>query len=96
MRFELKTLIFDIICAILFIGIGLFYFNIINVILPVKIISFGLFVIFMFYFGIYRNHNYTENAFKNQGRLDIDKGKVISNLDVLEQTIDKNTKGVEE
>ena len=84
MRFELRTLGFDIICLILFILIGLLYFNVITVIFPVKAISFGLYVIFMGYFGIYRNHNYSEEAFKEQGRLDIEKGRTISNLDVSE------------
>ena len=37
------------------------------------------------YFGVYRNHNYTEAAYKNQGRMYIDQGKMASNLDVFEQ-----------
>ena len=95
MRFEERTLIFDIICLIAFIVLGFVCFT--NLLpLSVKIILFGLSILTLCYFGIYRNHNYTEDAFKEQGRLDIDKGRVISNLDVSEQKIDDNVKGVEE
>ena len=96
MRFELRTLIFDIICVILFIIMGLFYFNVITTSLSVKAIVFILCVIGLGYFGIYRNHNYTPDAFLRQGQLDIDKGRVISNLDVSEQTVADDVKGVED
>lgn len=96
MRFELKTLIFDIICALVFIGLGLIYFNAIIVILPVKIIAFGLAVVLIGYFGIFRNHNYTKAAFENHGQFLIKKGKVISNLDVTEQAWAGEQEGVED
>ena len=47
------------------------------------------------YFGIYRNHNYTEEAFREQGKLDVDKGRVISNLDIAEQKIPEGMQEVE-
>lgn len=95
MRFEQRTLLFDIICLVAFIILGFICFtNLLT--LPVKAILFGLSVLTLGYFGIYRNHNYTEDAFKEQGKLDIDKGRVISNLDVVEQKIDDDVKGVEE
>lgn len=96
MRFELRTLIFDIICAVLFIIMGIFYFNIITVALSVKAIIFALCLIGIGYFGIYRNHNYTEESFIRQGELDIDKGRTVSNLDVSEQTVPEDMKGVED
>lgn len=96
MRFlEERTLKFDIICLIAFIVLGFICFT--NfVVLPVKIILFGLSILTLIYFGIYRNHNYTEEAFKNQGKLDIDKGRTVSNLDVSEQTVPEDMKGVED
>lgn len=96
MNFESRTLIFDIICAILFIIMGIFYFNAITVALLVKAIVFIVCIIGIGYFGIYRNHNYTEEAFIRQGELDIDKGRTVSNLDVSEQIIPDDVKGVEE
>ena len=75
---------------------GLFYFNVITVALPVKAIIFALCVIGIGYFGVYRNHNYSEEAFIRQGELDIDKGRTISNLDISEQTVPDDVKGVED
>ena len=95
MRFEERTLIFDIICLVAFIVLGFVCFTSFLP-LSVKIILFGLSVLTLCYFGIYRNHNYTESAFKEQGRLDIDKGRVFSNLDVTEQTIADDVEGIEE
>lgn len=95
MRFlEERTLKFDIICLIAFIVLGFICFT--NFLaLPIKIILFGLSILTLAYFGLYRNHNYTEEAFKNQGKLDINKGRTISNLDVTEQSIDERLQEVE-
>ena len=92
--FEARTLKFDIICLIAFIVLGLVCF--IDFILPIKICLFALSTAALIYFGIYRNHNYTEEAFINQGKLDINKGRVISNLDISEQSIPEEVKGVED
>ena len=92
---EPRTLKFDIICLIAFIILGFICFTNFITILPIKIILFGLSIIALGYFGIYRNHNYTEEAFINQGRLDINKGRAISNLDVMEQTIKEGMQEVE-
>lgn len=96
MRFlEERTLKFDIICLIAFIVLGFICFT--NFIaFPVKIILFGLSILTLIYFGIYRNHNYTEESFIRQGELDIDKGRVVSNLDVSEQTVPEDMEGVED
>ena len=60
---EPRTLKFDIICLIAFLVLGFVCFT--NfIILPIKIILFGLSVLTLIYFGIYRNHNYTEEAFR--------------------------------
>lgn len=91
---EPRTRKFDIICLISFLILGIVCF--VNIILPIKIILFGLSIIALSYFGIYRNHNYTEEAFKNQGKLDINKGRVLSNLDVNEQTVPENLEGVKD
>ena len=85
--FELKTIFFDFIMAILFVIIGLFWFDVIELALIPSIICFAAVIILSSYFGIYRNHNYTEAAFMNQGRINIEKGKVISNTDVHEQKL---------
>ena len=87
MKFELKTILFDFIMAILFVVIGLCWFNVIELALIQSIICFAAVIILSSYFGIYRNHNYTEAAFMNQGRINIEKGKVISNMDVHEQKL---------
>lgn len=81
--FESKTLKLDVICLIAFLILGIICFT--NVILPVKIILFALSIIALIIFGIYYNHNYTQDAFEAQGKLDIKKGKVVSNLDTIEQ-----------
>lgn len=81
---EPRTCKFDLICLVAFIVLGILCFT--NfIILPIKIILFGLCILTLGYFGLYRNHNYTEEAFRSQGKLDINKGRVISNLDVTEQ-----------
>ena len=90
MKFELKTIFFDFIMAILFVVIGLFWFDVIEFALIPSIICFVAVIILSSYFGIYRNHNYTEAAFMNQGRINIEKGKVISNMDVHEQKLPDN------
>ena len=82
MRFETKTLKFDIVCLVAFIVLALVCFTAI----PFKGVLFGLSVAALIYFGIYRNHNYTEAACVSQGQLNIDKGKETSNIDVEEQT----------
>ena len=94
MNFEPRTIMFDIICLTAFFVLAILCFF--SVFFPIKVVFFGLSVATLMYFGIYRNHNYTEEAFKNQGKLDIDKGRVISNLDISEQTVPEDTKGVEE
>lgn len=94
MNFEPRTLKFDIICLGAFFVLAILCFF--NVFLPIKIFFFVASLITLIYFGIYRNHNYTEEAFKNQGRLDINKGRVISNLDITEQINHEGLKEVEE
>lgn len=87
MKFELRTLFFDIIMAIVFVIESLFWFNVLNPSIYVKILVFAVCVVATCYFGCYRNHNYTNEAFINQGRLDIEKGRVVSNTDVLKQIL---------
>lgn len=82
--FESKTLLFDFIMVILFVVIGLFWFDVIEFTLVPSIICFAAVVVLIGYFGVYRNHNYTEIAFINQGRANIERGKVFSNKDVHE------------
>ena len=97
MRFELKTLVFDIICALVFALLGLTFFNVFALPIPgFKGIVFVISLILLAYFGIYRNHNYTDSAYRAQGLLDIYKGRVVSNLDVTEQSVDEDIEGIEE
>lgn len=95
MRFEGRTLLFDIIMLFIFIIMGLFWFDVIVPTMVVKVLCFAGVIFATSYFGVYRNHNYTEVAFRNQGRADVERGKVLSNLDVAEQTVPDNYKGVE-
>ena len=62
--FESRTLKFDLICLVAFLVLGLICFT--GMILPAKIILFVLSVATLIYFGIYRNHNYTQDACEEQ------------------------------
>jgi hypothetical protein len=84
LRVELRTLGYDLWTFICYIFIFLYWFQIPHVSFITRVVTFIFVMLGLTYFGVYRNHNYTEAAYKNQGRMYIDQGKMASNLDVFE------------